>query len=86
MAVLKLELVVRVSTNAKRDFRESRAGYFNNVIIRRRGIDAKLFAGSRRQSAEKARSGNTASLKATKMSRSQPVAYESLTYLLQRAY
>lgn len=59
-----------MSTDARRDFREPRAGYFNNVIIRRRGIDAKLFAGSRRQSAEEARGGNTASLKATEMSRS----------------
>jgi len=43
--------------------RAERTGYFNNVIIRRRWIDAKLFAGKRRQSAEDARGGSAASLK-----------------------
>jgi len=53
-----------VDGREKRFSLEPRAGYFNNVIIRRRGIDAKLFAGSRRQSAEEACGGNMVSLKA----------------------
>jgi len=53
-----------VDGREKRFSLESRAGYFNNVIIRRRGIDAKLFAGSRCQSAEETCGGNMASLKA----------------------